>query len=284
MKTLQKHAHDLKRFGFTPSKWRLRFSKDGAPVVLANSIPKSGTHLLESLLVSHPLLYRKLIPTQHMGNLPGRKGGLGGVLDKAGPGVVIVAHLRHHAEWEELLRERRIAHLLMVRDPRDVAVSGVHYICKNKHHHLNRTFADLPDFRARLKLFLEGSRAKNVPSLEDRFSVYLPWLATPCLVVRFEDLVGSGGGGDDHVQRKTVARVFRHLNLDLSEEEVSRLATRTFSTASPTYRKGRIQQWRESFDDELKAMCHVRVGHVIEAFGYSSQVLDATGSARDPVT
>ncbi|MCC5847513.1 MAG: sulfotransferase domain-containing protein [Verrucomicrobia bacterium] len=268
MKSYSQLVHDFKRFGFTPAKLPLRFQKGNAPVVLANSVPKSGTHLLESLLVAHPRLYRKLIPTLHMGNLPGRPGGLEGVLGKTSPGVVLVTHLRHQPDWEALVRERNLKHLLMVRDPRDVAISGIHYICKNKHHHLHRVFSALPDSRSRLVLFIEGSEAQNVPSLSDRFSNYLPWLNTPCLMVRFEDLVGPAGGGEPQMQIDTVSAIFRHLGYPLTESEIGQLAASAFSTASPTYRKGKVQQWREHFDDELTACFRDRAGHLLEALGY----------------
>lgn len=268
MKTsLSSIAYDLRRFGLTPAKIPGRFRQSGVPV-FANSIPKSGTHLLESLLTAHPRFYRQIRPTLHMGNIRKEKDGLEGVLSGSRPGSVIVAHLWHRPEWEQLLDDRVVPHLLMIRDPRDVAISLAHYITKNTKHHEHRVFQNLPDTNARLALVITGDETKEVPSLRDRLEPFFPWISGNTLLIRFEDLVGSAGGGDDQTQYETVRCVFSKLGVVSTDTQISLLAEKTFSRKSPTFRKGKINQWKEVFTPGITKLFDDYCPDLLSNFGY----------------
>src|SRR5205085_10896012 len=68
---------------------------------------------------------------------------------------------------------------------------------------------------------------RGLASIGDRLDGYTAWLDDPSvLVVRFEDLIGPTGGGDETRQKDTVAAVARHVGRELAPDEVERMARR----------------------------------------------------------
>ena len=65
MKKLSQYLFDLERFGLSPGKIRARLngSAGNAPRILTVTMPKSGTNLLQRILVLHPALSRAWLPT-----------------------------------------------------------------------------------------------------------------------------------------------------------------------------------------------------------------------------
>lgn len=257
----------LERFGLSPRKLVRRLRPDGAPAVFCVSIPKSGTHLLERALCLHPALYRKAIPTVSDENIE-RWHGLDGLLGRIRSGQVVMSHLRYRAGYQDALARRRTRSIFMVRDPRDIVVSQVHYVSKRGDHRLHARFAQEPNVRDRLRLAIVGDAANGLPSIGDRLGYFAGWLDAGCLVVRFEELVGPQGGGERARQRACVAAIFDHVGVPSSEPAVDSVCDRLFSSDSPTFRAGRIGQWPEYLDDELLAELDRVVGGRAAPFGY----------------
>jgi len=257
----------LERFGMTPGKVRHRVADRTAPRVFCDSIPKAGTHLLERAVCLHPRMYRKLRPTVGDGNVV-RWRGLRGVVADLRPGQVIVSHLSFRPEYPETLRDRLVLPVFLIRDPRDIVVSQVHFVSKTTDHRQHETFASIPDTKERLRLSIVGDPDRKVASIADRLDHYAGWLTSGALVVRFEDLVGSGGGGDDAAQERTVRELYGYLGLDADDARVGATCRQLFSSDSPTFRKGAIGQWRDQFDDELEALFARSVGDRMQKYGY----------------
>lgn len=260
----------LERFGLSPAKLPRRILRRPAPRIFSVSIPKSGTHLLERALCLHPALYRKLIPTVSDGNID-RWRGLDGLLSRLGPGQVIVSHLRFQRGYPEILDRRGTRTIFLVRDPHDIVISQVHYVSKRADHRLHEVFGRIPDFKDKLKLAIAGDAAQAVPSIGQRLDYFAGWLDAGCLVVRFEDLVGETGGGDEDRQRECVRSIYHHVGLVDDGRLIEAVSGRLFSADSPTFRKGAIGQWIGVFDDELANLFDHVVGNRAVAFGYPQQ-------------
>jgi hypothetical protein len=231
------------------------------------SIPKSGTHLLERALCLHPALYRKLVPTVSGQNI-GKWGGLPGLVERIRPGQVVVSHLRHSDEDERTLAEAGLGGLFMVRNPRDLVVSQIHYVTKRTDHRLHDLFTALPDARARLRTAITGDPTAGLPSIAERLSYFQGWLTSGLFVVRFEDLVGASGGGDADRQRDLLRAVFEHLGVDAGAPRVEAVAQRLFSADSPTFRSGQVGSSRDFFDDELEDLFRRTIGDHAVPYGY----------------
>jgi hypothetical protein len=259
---LSRHRWTAERFGLTPRKLVSRVSAAGLPKVLCVSLPKAGTHLIERAVCLHPRLYRPMLPTLNPENVGPE--GLEGVVDKLRPGQVVVAHLPFDAGYASLLGGTKV--FFVIRDPRDIAVSLAHYIEGSGDHPLHPAYNERPDVRARIELAILGdSEARPpAPSLESVLAGFAGWLESGALVVRYEDLIGVRGGGDDGAQARTIAAIYEHLGLEIP----SRLPERLFSSASPTFRKGAIGQWREHFDPGLAELFQRAAGRWPEAYGY----------------
>lgn len=270
--SIARHRWTLQRFGLGPSKSRLRIARPSAPGVLCVSIPKSGTHLLERALCLHPLLYRKVLPTVSGANIE-RFGGLDALARRVRPGQVIVSHLRFDPGFPRTLRRHEVRGIFLVRDPRDIVVSEVHYICGSTDHRHHDLFAGLPGEKERLRLAIVGDAEHDVPSIGERLEAFGGWLESGSLLVRFEDLVGPDGGGDRLSQLRAVGSIYDYLDVDADERLVRSVCARLFSASSPTFRRGAIGAWRDALDEELQALYLKVAGEA--ALPYPYRVPDA---------
>lgn len=257
----------LERFGMTPGKIRHRIADPRAPKAFCDSIPKAGTHLLERAVCLHPRMYRRRLPTVGDGNVE-RYGGLETVAGKQRGGQVVVSHLRFREEYPKILAARGVIPIFLIRDPRDVVVSQVHFVTKTQDHRQHEVFASIADPKERLRLSIQGDPARGVASIAERLDRYAGWLTSGALVVRFEDLVGPGGGGDADAQRRAVTSIYGFLGLGRDPELIDSVCGRLFSTDSPTFRKGAIGQWQDQLDAELRELFDETVGDRMTPYGY----------------
>jgi hypothetical protein len=258
----------LQRFGLTPRKLLRRSRNPDAHPVLLVSVPKSGTHLLERALCLHPSLYRRLAPTLLRRSIDRRWGGLDGLATRLRGGQVAVAHLRFREDYPEVLARHGVRTLFMVRDPRDVLVSLVHFAPGRKDFAPGRVYAQQPELKDRIRTAIVGKPEEKIPSIADRLDQYRGWLDSGALVVRFEDLVGASGGGDPERQVELLAGIYRHIGVPSNEELLRKIQGKVFSSASPTFRSGAIGQSKSAFDDDLEELFQRTAGQVAAAYGY----------------
>ncbi len=264
--------------------------------VFANSVQKSGTHLLLRLLelLGVPRYPRwRLDPEWTRERSVGKRllmrpPGVGEPVP-IGQGVVVsswwVARLLRrmpdstallgHAAWspelDALLARNGTRTACIVRDPRDVVVSYAHFLVRIGKDKITRrpehqALMALPDHRARMGAMIEGHGATvGVP---ERFRAFLGWLDRPdVLVLRFEDLVGAAGGGDDAAQRREAERLASFLGQERRADEITAACAAVWG-GTATFRKGQIGQWREEFDDELRALADRAMGDLLVRLGY----------------
>lgn len=262
----------LERFGFTPRKLLGRLGHAPGPKIACISIPKAGTHLLERAICLHPRLHRPLIRTLISRDVGGRRG-LDTILESLSPWQVLITHFRYSEAFSDCLERHGVRGLFLQRDPRDIAVSQAHYVVKNPAHPHHDLFRSLPDTRERIKLAIRGDRSAGVESIAQRLASFVGWLDTGCLVVRFEDLVGPRGNGTAEKQRETVEAIYRHIGVEPTEPLIEHVTSHLFSDVSPTFRKGGTNQWREAFDDEIKALFKEAAGGTLLRFGYEEDDL-----------
>lgn len=249
-----------------------QLSQDGVRI-LANSMPKAGTNLLSRLLREMPSVVARwtyhvdeTLPHQERQLRSGRKG------------QVLTAHFPWSKDTAELLRNLDYRTIMMVRDPRDIAVSNVHYATRmDRSHLLHTTLASLPDDAARLQLLLEPP-ADVMARLPDVWSnnghrTFLPWLDEPdCLLVRFEDLVGAGGGGNPDVQYETILKISKHIGSDLCRDEIIKISNELFGAKTRTFRKGQIGAWKDVFSERHKEIFKEQSGEALIKLGYETSM------------
>ncbi len=258
---------DLNRFGLTPRKLAARFVRRG-PKVLCLSLPKAGTHLLERALCLHPHIYRQLRRTIH-DHLDPATPDLESIIRRQHRGELLVGHLVHSANREEVLRVGGVRSLFIVRNPRDIVVSLAHYIVRHSNHPLHQEFNAEASIGGRIRMALDGVPARNWPPFHTRLRAYAGWLDSDALVVRFESLIGETGGGSVATQADALARIYAFLDLPTTAAQMEEIRERLFSSLSPTFRQGTMGQWRAHSHGDLEEAFQRSVGQWMKMYGYS---------------
>ena len=88
------------------------------------------------------------------------------------------------------------------------------------------------------------------------------------MVVRFEDLVGSAGGGSDDLQMAGLRAIAAHVERPLTDRRVEAIASRVWSNKSSTFRSGRIGGWRDTFSEAHIAAFKATAGDILVDLGY----------------
>jgi len=295
--------------------------------VIANSVPKSGTHLLLRLMtqlgldlvdfsglkpasVSAPAwsskTFRKLLgsrdPNKFLGIGPYLlEGGRVPVLRKAirtrgrekvtlgvdspreasrrwlerrlgqvPDGSVVSAHCVYSPGFEEILHRQDLRMVCILRDPRDTALSHMRYLQERPRHPAFGEYMSLSDDHERLMYSIRGGWLGDYPleSLDARYRRFLDWKhKAGAELVKFEELVGPGGGGSEASQREATRRVADHLGIELDEDRLEEICGGLFGQGR-TFRKGQSGGWREGFAPEHEAAAREVAGPLLVELGY----------------
>ncbi len=264
--------------------------------VVANSVPKSGTHLLARLLVllgleqtssgggiRSNLVSGPYAPIKRLLRARGETVTIGVVypqevsrrwlarrLGRVGEGEFVTAHCVHTPGLASLFRGAGMRTVCILRDPRAVAVSQMHYIKRLKTHPVHDAFVGLPHDGDRLMFAIRGGElgGHRMLSIDERYRRFAGWSGEPeAVMVRFEDLVGPQGGGSAGAQRQAVASVAGHLGLEADEGMLDRIGENIFG-AGQTFRKGTIGGWREEFAPEHERAAEEVAGALLAELGY----------------
>ena len=260
--------YDLKKFGLTPAKFIHRlFPSAESPRVLFICIPKSGTNLLERAICLHPRLYRKLVPVitpEHLEN----QGNFSALLKAIKPGQLLLSHLTYTPERAAEIAASGVKTIMMVRNPRDIVISRLFFAMRDGHQ-CQGAFTALPDLKSKIELSIKGDNGLGVDPIRKRLEDFSGWLGTVDYVARFEDMIGSRGGGSDKRQIYTLRQIYKTIGLDVNEDLLEQIRLSIFSTDSPTFHKGTANQWQDSFDTTLETLFTRQVGDdLLEKYGY----------------
>lgn len=268
---------------------RLRFSsvpapQGGWPVLLGISFPKSGTHLLDQILLG----FSKVAPfsrrlhsfyAEYEGE-SGRKRSPAQALawlDSLRSGDVASAHLFAREEVVRRVNSSAFIPYFLFRDPRDVVVSHVFYVTDMEARHVHHAYyQSLPDFNARLSVSILGrpdvetcpepGRRVEFPNIAERFAPYLGWLDQPAVMkIHFEDLIDDRAGTLNHISDHFLARVSLPLPRELILES---LESSINPSRSPTFRSGKTGEWKKHFTEEHKKVFKEAAGDLLVRLGY----------------
>ncbi len=269
---LERRQREAVRWFHSLSVNRARASHPG-PRVVANSIPKAGTHLLTRCLHLFPDIEDSGLRIR--GRV--RYKALKKRLNQVGGGCFIPLHLFFTPRREQLLTDLAFAMVLITRDPRDIATSHFHYVAHGARlHQLRGYYQALPDDSARLMTSIQGipqSEWRDRVRLSDinrRCRAFLDWADRGACVVQFEKLVGPLGGGTQEEQRGEISKVARHLNLELDPATLNHIASNVYSRKTSTFRKGTIGDWANHMAPEHKTAFNEVAGQLLIDLGYEA--------------
>ena len=257
---------------------RLRFTSQPAdlPILLGISFPKSGTHLLDQVLLG----FNRVAPfSRRLHSFYAEYEGESGRkrapeqalkwLDSLRPRDVASAHLFAREEVAKRVGTSTFIPYFIFRDPRDVVVSHVFYVTDMEARHVHHDYyQSLPDFNARLKVSILGRPDADVefPNIADRFAPYLGWLDQPAVMtIHFEDLINDRAATlsriIDHFLTRVLLQAPRQLILESLELSIN-------PRRSPTFRSGKTGEWKKYFTEEHTKIFKDVAGDLLVQLGY----------------
>lgn len=259
----------------------LRNDFESTSVVLCNSYPKSGTHLLAQILMQVPNIscWNDIIAVQSLSGTMNTVQHLTWKFKSAKDHSLVRSHLMYCKEVLDVLSTREVKSIFIYRDLRDVAISHAKWVMNEKRYFLHDIYQNHYKSDAeRLMATICGTPlgtpfGSNLshPSIGQDFSRWKGWLSDPkTLPVRFEDLVGSRGGGSDEVRTSTIAKILNFVGYELPASEIEkRFSLEALNpNKSHTFRKGMIGEWKSVFADEHKVAFKKHAGDLLVELGY----------------
>src|SRR6266545_2680081 len=248
----------------------------GWPILLGVSFPKSGTHLLDQILLG----FNRVAPfSRRLHSFYAEYEGESGRkrspeqalawLDSLRPGDVTSAHLFAHDEIVKCVCAPDFIPYFIFRDPRDVVVSHVFYVTDMETRHVHHDYyTSLPDFDSRLNVSILGRPDANIefPNISDRFTPYLGWLEQPSVLkIHFEDLINDRAATlnriIDHFLARVPLQAPRQVILESLEASIN-------PSRSPTFRSGKTGEWKKYFTQEHKKIFKEASGDLLVKLGY----------------
>jgi len=257
---------------------RLRFVSQPAslPVLLGISFPKSGTHLLDQILLgfSNVAPFSKRLHSfyaEYEGESGKKRSPEQAIawLDSLSSCDIASAHLFARPDTVARVCSPKFVPYFIFRDPRDVAVSHVFYVTDMEARHVHHEFyQSLPDFNARLDVSILGRPDLDVefPDISARFAPYLNWLDhEEVLPIHFEDLING--------RAVTLSRIMDHLLSHVPLQSPRQIILDSLESSinpkrSPTFRSGKTGEWRAHFTDEHKDIFKEIAGDLLLKLGY----------------
>jgi hypothetical protein len=249
-----------------------------APVFFTNSFPKSGTHLLTQVLEGFPLVGPAVdsgLPAVVMfEGASGRERTTPEILrdlKRLTHGDIGYGHLHARPQIVDLFTAEGFCAYFILRDPRDVVVSHVHYVTEIEPNHVHHAYytQTLKTFDERLSVSILGrpDAVNPFPDIAGRFAPFLGWLTQPAvLALKYEEFNTDRAAAVGKVLRHAVQRGFR---LALPEDQaVERLMAQMDPQRSPTFRQGKSGGWRAKFTAEHKALFKRVAGNLLVELGY----------------
>jgi sulfotransferase 6B1 len=257
------------------------------PIILCNSYPKSGTHLLYQILYSLPetAKWNDIVAVQSLCGIMNTASHVRWKTGSAPDGSIVRSHLMYADEIRSILDKESCKQFFIYRDLRDVAVSHARWVVKEPAFFLHEIYSQMPSFDEQLMSSIQGIPTgtpfgSNVSytNIGQDFSRWAGWIKdSNTLAIRFEDLVGERGGGNEEKRLHTVSQILNHLDIHIASSEIrSRFASQTINPGeSHTFLKGgkgSIGGWKFFFNEaHIEAFKKVAGHHLID-LGYESDL------------
>lgn len=272
--------------------------------ILVNGMPKAGTNLVNSVLSLIPGLHerkkntRLILNTGVLARLDNlqtmlleqfgqetfvygvdwpRKiltSRLSRVLGRLHSDEYMQAHIPCSKEASEVIKATRTRFVVVLRDPRAVAVSHMRYIMQNKAHFLHDAYQHMEDNHERLYHSIVGLSTINqgpfLLNIRERIYSMVRWEDFfPGHTVYFEKLVGTKGGGSDDDQISEIERLFEIVDISPVPELIENISKNVFGIGA-TFRSGKVSGWEEEFSPEHIQAFKETTGDLLQILGYES--------------
>jgi hypothetical protein len=264
------------------AKYSMKLANNELHKVLFISIPKCGTHLGLKLLDAAGLVFighpNAVQPSDNLISY----------LYDLRPGTYNAWHFFWTEELSNIIQSHEIKIVFFYRDPRAQLTSNMHFIKKTPQHPLHHYISEiLNSDEDRMIALIMGFNEYYGPvkgnvveagigpyselpgGLNNLYRTYSRWLTEPnTMTVRFEDIIGSCGGGNDDAQRKTIHEILSFIGVSSSDSMVETLCSTLYDRNSVTFNKGRIDSWKEDFTPRIEEVFRRQCSELMKLWGY----------------
>lgn len=235
-------------------------------VLFVAGMPKSGSTWLENLVASCPGYAAVLPPEATFDELRGTPGHLfempAGLFDRYRDSLVLAKmHCPGTPGNVAVLREAGIPAVVLYRDPRDVAVSYLHYV-RQTPWHLDWPILKEADAGEGIDFFI----ARRLPE-------FAAWMRSwrdnrdpeTSLMLSYEEMLAD--------TRSALLRVFSLYGLPLGGAVIDDAVAESEAAKGRGnhFRKGVAGDWRNHFDAKRKEAFREAAGGLLEEFGYETE-------------
>lgn len=246
-------------------------------LIILNSIPKAGTHLAMKCIClltqkhSYAIRWNPVLEPSKGRFFSGDDiVQLREIFSQVPRNEFISSHLIFSSVMEDEVVKKGYKFIFIYRDPRAQVVSMARWKMKfnaNNGMNLNESIMSLIKEPALYKIGWD-----TVGNISELYASYMPWaLNSKFLAVRFEDLVGSKGGGDAQKQYQTVQNIADFLGLKLSAQKIHSICLKIFGETS-TFNEGQIDGWKKYFTNEHKKAFKKYAGKLLIGLGYEKNL------------
>lgn len=225
------------------------------------TIPKSGTHLVQKLMLMLDIELKYALEDKTNNPQP---------------------HLTHYLRINDIDKLEDVfssknKYIVSIRDPRDFMVSYINWVVREKDRKISSGWKSL-SMEKKLSQLIKG----NIPTKIDKF-LWIDWhmenffIASELmkkkldnvLLLRFEDLIGSKGGGTDESQRESIKKICSFLDIEISGERLDGICsslwggTKTFGKSTK-----KVGQWVDEFQPKHVSLFKKNYNDLLVDLGY----------------
>lgn len=256
---------------FNKSKWTIDHD-----LFMIHAIPKCGTHYIQRTI--------NLMTHQQMINTNARDGTL---RNSCSNNQILRTCEPYNDEVANLIKALNYKVVSMIRDPRDALISHVFYMRafstpSNPGDAVRDFFIVGSDFD---EYSLEEQITKLIigdeqcQSYIDYYKARMGWaLNKDHLMVRYEELVGAAGSGDDQIKKQKILDIAHYINLELSEEHLEEILNTMYmnfgeqQVEGKTFTRSSIGNWKNFLTPEHKKLIKERIGQELILLGYDKDL------------
>lgn len=227
------------------------------------SPPKCGTHLIGKAL---ELILNKS-PSYNLSDLGTTDQAVNYVIESLDSGSFAIAH-HFNKETVDLLTSQECALIFMMRDPRDQLISVQNWLREGQWKWIPTS--KIRDRKSQLYDLITGSK-KGWKCVDSCFLPYYNAVnrikGNRIYFARFENLVGTSGGGNDSVVIEELMKLASFLEVSLTHEQAEDIAAQLFGGTN-TFRSGKIGAWKSQFSKIDKKAFKKRYNSLLINLGY----------------
>lgn len=222
-----------------------------------------------------PYLSKDEVPVSVANPRMAKTGVVGSLLGRIKPGQYIIGHMPYSDAGNKLVQKHISKNITIIRDPRDMALSMLSHIRERPLHMAHSyLYSNLQTDSERLFAVVHGYNNEfgRLVGLESMYRSMLPWGdEQDNITLKFEDLVGEKGGGQDDRQHSVIKKILNHIEPtnQVTDKHIAFMGSESFGKTT-TFRKGQIGRWVSVLDEKDKGLFKESINDLLIELHYES--------------